>query len=116
MQRGTFTDFCGEVGGSSKEYAFRLSKVPLDQVKRLSVSEGAVDALSQATMELENIPELYATTCYQSLGGNDEAALERFLEDYGSRAVTLATRHVKYWWKKSRSPTCLRARSFWKQT
>lgn len=78
--RGTFGDFKQETAGSEKAFSFFLSaKDP--ESRRLAVAEGAIDALSLASLvKMGGGPwkEYY----YLSLGGTAPAALLQFLRDH----------------------------------
>ena len=80
FQRGTFGDFKQEVAGSEKAFSFFFpSKDP--ESCRLAVAEGAIDALSLASLvKMGGGP--WQDYYYLSLGGTAPAALLQFLRDH----------------------------------
>lgn len=93
--RGCFASpFKGEARGSDKRYAFSL----LSGQENLVVFEGAIDALSYATLLKSVNPNKWREYSYLSLGGavetqNDRlpAALEEYLKTHtGTKSVLLA--------------------------
>jgi hypothetical protein len=77
-QRGTMSNFKGDVAGSDKRYGFVL---PAERDGgTVAVFEDAIDALSMATMFKASDIEQDAD--YLSLGGTSPLALEQYLRDH----------------------------------
>lgn len=80
--RGTFGDFKQEVAGSEKAFSFFLPAKDSES-RRLAVAEGAIDALSLASLvKMGGGP--WQDCHYLSLGGTAPAALLQFLRDHPS--------------------------------
>ena len=80
--RGTFGDFKQEAAGSEKAFSFFLpAKDP--ESRRLAVAEGAIDALSLASL-VKMGGDSWQDCHYLSLGGTAPAALLQFLRDHPS--------------------------------
>lgn len=80
--RGTFGDFKQEAAGSEKAFSFFLPAKDSES-RRLAVAEGAIDALSLASLvKMGGGP--WQDCHYLSLGGTAPAALLQFLRDHPS--------------------------------
>lgn len=88
-QRGTFTDFKGEVRGSEKQYGFVYRPAESSRPRKYVIAfESPIDALSYASLcKLQlDIPQpdtgMWQNTDYLSLGGTSPLALEQYIADH----------------------------------